>query len=136
MVAADARARPAPPAPPPVAAARGAAFVGPGSRVFAGGVEDLGSTKLALPGEADDDREFDVVFQAGPLGMRLEERGGLVPLTMVTSVAVDGQAAAAGISPGCVVLGVNGEQYLSHAHTTATLIHGRRPVELRLRHAD
>ena len=35
-----------------------------------------------------------------------------------------------------VVLGVNGERYLSHAHTAATLKHGRRPVELRLRHSD
>ena len=98
--------------------------------------EDLGSTKLELPAEADDDREFDVTFVDGPLGMRLEERGGLVALSVVTHVADAGQAHTAGVSLGCVVLGINGERYLSHAHTTATLKHGKRPVRVRLRYQD
>ena len=57
-------------------------------------------------------------------------------VSLVTSVDAAGPAAAAGVRAGDVVLGVNGERYLSHAHTAATLKHGRRPVELRLRHAD
>ena len=57
-------------------------------------------------------------------------------VSLVTSVDASGQAAAAGVRAGDVVLGVNGERYLSHAHTAATLKHGRRPVELRLRHSD
>ena len=56
--------------------------------------------------------------------MRLEERGGLVALSVVTAVDAAGQAADAGVDVGCVVLGVNGERYLSHAHTAATLKHG------------
>ena len=75
-------------------------------------------------------------FADGPLGMRLEERGGLVALSVVTHVADGGQARDAGVQLGCVVLGVNGERYLSHAHTTATLKHGKRPVMVRLRYQD
>ena len=113
---------------PPPAAFRGARVIDV--------AEDLGSTKLELPADADDDREFDVSFADGPLGMRLEERGGLVALSVVTHVADGGQARDAGVQLGCVVLGVNGERYLSHAHTTATLKHGKRPVMVRLRYQD
>ena len=115
--------------------ARGPAFNGKGSKVFAEELDDGSTTKVGLP-SPDDANEYDVVFEDGPLGFRLEERGGLVAVSLVTSVDAAGPAAAAGVRAGDVVLGVNGERYLSHAHTAATLKHGRRPVELRLRHSD
>jgi S1-C subfamily serine protease len=121
--------------PPPVTRARGPAFNGKGSKVFAEELDDGSTTKIGLP-SPDDANEYDVTFSEGPLGFRLEERGGLVAVSLVTSVDAAGQAAAAGVRAGDVVLGVNGERYLSHAHTAATLKHGRRPVELRLRHSD
>ena len=68
--------------------------------------------------------------------MRIEERYGLVSLTVVTHVADGGQAHVAGVKVGCTLLGLNGERYLSHAHTSATLQYGKRPVKLRLRHCD
>ena len=49
-----------------------------------------------------------------------------------TCAAQGGQAASAGVEVGCTVVGINGEQYLSYAHTIATLQHGRRPVSVRL----
>ena len=115
--------------------ARGPAFNGKGSKVFAEELDDGSTTKVGLP-SPDDANEYDVTFESGPLGFRLEERGGLVAVSLVTSVDAAGPAAAAGVRAGDVVLGVNGERYLSHAHTAATLKHGRRPVELRLRHSD
>ena len=127
--------KPSPTKPPPVTRARGPAFNGKGSKVFTDELDDGSTTKVGLP-SPDDANEYDVTFESGPLGFRLEERGGLVAVSLVTSVDAAGQAAAAGVRAGDVVLGVNGERYLSHAHTAATLKHGRRPVELRLRHSD
>jgi len=94
-----------------------------------------GTKKLLEPRVADE-REFDVEFDDGPLGMRIEERVGLVPVTVVTSVDPRGQAFRAGVRVGCTVQGLNGEKYLSHAHAAATLRHGKRPLTARLRHAD
>ena len=127
--------KPSPTKPPPVMRAKGPAFNGKGSKVFAEELDDGSTTKVGLP-SPDDANEYDVTFESGPLGFRLEERGGLVAVSLVTSVDAAGPAAAAGVRAGDVVLGVNGERYLSHAHTAATLKHGRRPVELRLRHSD
>jgi S1-C subfamily serine protease len=127
--------KPSPTKPPPVTRARGPAFNGKGSKVFTDELDDGSTTKVGLP-SPDDANEYDVTFESGPLGFRLEERGGLVAVSLVTSVDAAGPAAAAGVRAGDVVLGVNGERYLSHAHTAATLKHGRRPVELRLRHSD
>lgn len=94
-----------------------------------------GTTKKVLDAFADD-REFDVIFRDGPLGMRIEERIGLVPVTVVTHVDPKGQAFQAGVRPGCTVQGLNGEKYLSHAHCAATLRHAKRPLTARLRHSD
>ena len=38
-----------------------------------------------------------------------------------------------GVREGCTVVGINGEEYLSHAHTVATLKHAKRPVTVRFR---
>ena len=93
-------------------------------------------TKKVLAPKLADKKEFDVVFDDGPLGMRIEERIGLVALTVVTHVDPKGQAKKKGVTVGCTVQGLNGEKYLSHAHTAATLRHARRPIAARLRHAD
>eukprot|EP00752_Nemacystus_decipiens_P006836 g6138.t1 len=92
------------------------------------------STKKALsdaPGaEAG---EFDVTFVEGELGMRLEERGSFEASSVVVRVTEDGQAMYLGVREGCTVVGINGEKYLSHAHTVATLKHAKRPVQVRFR---
>ena len=72
----------------------------------------------------------------GDLGMRIQERGGLVPQSVVVGVEPEGQAAANGVSVGCTVVGVNGELFISHAHTVSTLKHAKRPVSVRFRHMD
>jgi len=93
-------------------------------------------TKQPLARALGDDREFDVRFVDGPIGMRIEERLGLVPVTVVTHVDPAGQAWQAGVRTGCTIIGLNGERYLSHAHAAATLRHAKRPLAARLRHAD
>jgi len=68
--------------------------------------------------------------------MRLEERGGLVTVTVVTNVSPGGQAEEAGVVVGCTVVGINGERYLGYAHTIASLQHGRRPITVTMEHAS
>ena len=93
-------------------------------------------TKKVMETDISDEREYDVTFSNGMLGMRLEERLGLVPVSVVTLVQPKSQAAAAGVTVGSTLQGINGEKYLSHAHTTATLRHAKRPIRVRFRHAD
>ncbi|CAN0022966.1 unnamed protein product [Ectocarpus sp. 13 AM-2016] len=96
------------------------------------------STKKALsdaPGEAVG--EFDVGFGEGELGMRLEERGSFKASSVVVKITEGaGQAVSLGVREGCKVVGINGEKYLSHAHTVATLKHAKRPVVVRFRLPD
>eukprot|EP00903_Cladosiphon_okamuranus_P011927 g11203.t1 len=95
------------------------------------------STKKALsdsPGE--EAGEFDVSFQEGELGMRLEERGSFQASSVVVRITEDGQAMYLGVREGCTVVGINGEKYLSHAHTVATLKHAKRPVQVRFRASE
>ena len=78
------------------------------------------------------EREFDVSFGEGELGMRLEERGGgAVAVSVVVAVSDKGQARAKHVSVGCIIVGINGEMFLSHAHTVSTLKHVSRPVIVR-----
>ncbi|CAM9721124.1 unnamed protein product [Choristocarpus tenellus] len=79
--------------------------------------------------------EFDVEFKEGELGLRLEERGSFQAFSVVTKITEGGvcQAQYLGITMGCVLLGLNGEEYLSHAHAVATLKHARRPLIARFR---
>lgn len=90
-------------------------------------------------GSPSEGREFDVVFEAGPLGMQLQEmpvttgHDGLRYVSEVTMVVEGGAAERAGVKEGTVVAGINGERFLSHAHTVATLKHGKRPVKVRFR---
>jgi hypothetical protein len=96
------------------------------------------TTKICLrdkPGTG----EFDTCFADGPLGMRLEEmaltsrEGGLRYVCQVLQVTPGGAAEKEGVVDGCMVVGVNGERFISHAHTVATLKHGKRPVVVRFR---
>ena len=96
------------------------------------------TTKVALQ-EKPGRNEFDTWFHGNPLGMRLEEmaltsaEGGLKYVSQVLQVTSGGAAEAQGVLDGCVVVGINGERALGHAHTVATLKHGKRPVAVRFR---
>ena len=57
-------------------------------------------------------------------------------MSVVTFIAPEGQAEAAGVTIGCTIIGVNGERFISHAHTVSTLRHAKRPVRVRFRHCD
>ena len=48
------------------------------------------STKVDLGALTEVD-EVDISFVAGPLGMRLDERGGLLPVSVVTKIEPNGQ---------------------------------------------
>lgn len=76
---------------------------------------------------------LDVTFSDGDLGARFEEKPGPIPLSVVTSVTDDGQAKLKGVKVGCIIVGVNGEKFISHAHTVATLKHCKRPVAVRFK---
>jgi hypothetical protein len=67
------------------------------------------------------------------LDIRLDERMGLETVSVVTFVGEKSFARRQGVAVGCVLLGVNFEKYISHAHTVATLKHVKRPVTIRFR---
>jgi len=52
------------------------------------------STKVDLGALTEAD-EVDISFVAGPLGMRLDERGGLLPVSVVTKIEPNGQVKVA-----------------------------------------
>ena len=121
------------------------------------------STKVDI-GDLTERDEVDITFMPGPIGMRLDERGGLLPVSVVTNLVPNGQAALAGVEIGCIVMGINGERwatfravlsrpyisltspyaltnshlrrFISHAHTISTLKHGKRPIKMRFRYGD
>ena len=59
--------------------------------------------------------EVDITFMAGSLGMRLDERGGYVPVSVVTNVVPGGQAEQAGVEVGCLVTPPCGIRRCRHA---------------------
>lgn len=75
--------------------------------------------------------QFDVRFDGDELGFRVEEKFGVSSTTVVTDVTEKGEARAKGVSIGCVIVGINYEAYLSHAHTVATLKYCKKPVVIR-----
>ncbi len=91
------------------------------------------TTKKMLDGNISNKDEFDVSFDEGELGARFEERDGINPVSVVTNVTENGQAKIKGVKVGCIILGVNGEKFISHAHTVATLKHAKRPVIVRFK---
>ena len=107
---------------------------------IAGAMKQKGArmtTKRALDAQPGSHLDFDVVFtDLGEIGARLEERGGMTPVSVVVNVVENSQAAAKGVTIGCTVVGINGEKFLSHAHTVSTLKHARRPVTVRFRRLE
>ena len=53
--------------------------------------------------------------------------------SIVVEVISGSPAQQYGVTTGCVVIGVNFEKFISHAHTVATLRHGKRPLTVRFR---
>merc|ERR1712146_196802 len=91
------------PNPPPfVTGGYGASYNFPEEIIPAASNGTAMSTKVQL-GELTDEHELDITFMDGPLGMRLDERGGLIPVSLVTHVVPQGQADQAGIVIGCTV---------------------------------
>ncbi|CAM9522752.1 unnamed protein product [Discosporangium mesarthrocarpum] len=91
------------------------------------------TTKKSLAPTLAEAGEFDVELGEGELGMRLEERGSFKTVSVVVKTTEGGQAHRLGVTAGCVLVGLNGEEYLSHAHSVATLKHARRPIVARFR---
>lgn len=79
---------PMPGAPPSSATGFGAQYTFPADLVPSNG--GLMSTKVDLGALTEVD-EVDISFVAGPLGMRLDERGGLLPVSVVTKIEPNGQ---------------------------------------------
>lgn len=65
------------------------------------------------------------------MGFRVQERLGAQIASVVTDVTDKGEAKSKGLTVGCVIIGINFEPYLSHAHTVATLKYVKRPVLIR-----
>ena len=66
------------------------------------------------------------------LGFRLEEdlESGQ---SIVTLVSPDLWASECRIEPGMICMRINGSASLSHAHTIATIKHGKRPLRIELK---
>jgi hypothetical protein len=64
-------------------------------------------------------------------GFRIDEKIGHRSVSVVVEVADRGAAQLRGVRPGFVVVGINGERYISHAHCVATLKHAKRPLVVR-----
>ena len=95
-------------------------------------IRKIKTTKNELKREPDAD-EFDVIFEEGEIGARIEERDGQHPVSVVTAIADKGQAMIKGITYGCIVIGINYERFISHAHTISSLKHAKRPVVVRFK---
>ena len=52
---------------------------------------------------------------------------------MITNIQKDGISHSLGLTLGCIVIGINGEKFISHAHTVATLKHSKRPITVRFK---
>lgn len=63
----------------------------------------------------------------------MDERAGISVVSVVTEVTEKGQAQLKGLKKGCILVGINRDPFLSHAHAVATLKHTKRPVTVRFR---
>ena len=79
------------------------------------------STKVDI-GDLTERDEVDITFMPGPIGMRLDERGGLLPVSVVTNLVPNGQAALAGVEIGCIVMGINGERWAKNVRCSPASI--------------
>jgi len=131
--------------PPPLAGGFGKGFAAlsstdPSSSLVDGNgevakrIEGSWTSNVKKLGKLQDEEEYEVTFQAGVVGMRIEESvvGGKDG-SVVTNVTKGGQAEKSGVLVGSAVCGLFNQHYISHAHCVATLQHGRRPMIVRLR---
>lgn len=72
----------------------------------------------------------------GELGFRLDERAGITVVSVVTEITEKGQAQQKGLKMGCILVGINRDPFLSHAHAVATLKHAKRPLSVRFRNRN
>jgi predicted metalloprotease with PDZ domain len=79
---------------------------------------------------------FFLFFLQGELGFRLDEKPGISVVSVVTEVSDKGQAQQKGLKMGCILVGINRDPYLSHAHAVSTLKHSKRPVTVRFKHRN
>eukprot|EP01035_Chromulina_nebulosa_P019366 gene19366-25233_t len=91
------------------------------------------STKKLLSPDIANPSEYDVKFEEGDLGVRLEETflSNGNPTSVVVNITQNSQAMTLGVTLKSFVVGVNGECYISHAHTIASLKHSKRPILVR-----
>lgn len=76
---------------------------------------------------------FVCLIVKGELGLRIEESDGTPSVSVVTNVTVLEQANRKGVDVGSVIIGINREAFMSHAHTVSTLKHSKRPLIVRFR---
>ena len=55
------------------------------------------------------------------------------PMTVVSYVARRSESIRRGVAVGNIIVAVNSLDYISHAHTVATIKHGKRPITVRFR---
>lgn len=67
------------------------------------------------------------------LGFRLEEVISHETYSTVTHITENGAAKNLGVRIGWILLGINFEKYISHAHSVATLKYAKRPVTIRFK---
>jgi hypothetical protein len=107
-------------------------------------------SKRTLPIDPANEKEYDVTFtevgsrltsysktislmvlMQGELGLRLEEQFvGAAAVSVVVQVSANSQAHVKGVHMNSFVVGMNGEYFISHAHTIACLKH-TRPIRVR-----
>eukprot|EP01036_Dinobryon_divergens_P022130 gene22130-30366_t len=88
---------------------------------------------LYLSNSVTSDKEFDVTFDDVELGFRIDERIGVETVSVVTQVLPSSPAMEKGVRVGCILVGINYEKFISHAHSVATLKYVKRPVTVRFR---
>jgi hypothetical protein len=54
-------------------------------------------------------------------------------MTVVSKVARRSESVRHGVAVGNVIVSVNSLDYISHAHTVATIKYGKRPISVRFR---
>jgi S1-C subfamily serine protease len=63
----------------------------------------------------------------------MDERMGVETVSVVTQVLPNSPAMEKGVRVGCILVGINYEKFISHAHSVATLKYVKRPVTVRFR---
>eukprot|EP01038_Epipyxis_sp_PR26KG_P007903 gene7903-10728_t len=77
--------------------------------------------------------EIDVIINETDLGFRIDERIGFTSVSVVTEVIPNSSAKNQGLQVGHIIIGINREKFISHAHSSTTLKHIKRPVVIRFK---